>query len=261
VSSSPHLLDLEDDNTPPRVLVNTTPKAGTYLFASIIEELGFHHSYLHLGDNKLQAYDARLLNAGLTQPRKFDVNIRLSESRKLIRKGELAVGHIKHSKQREYELRNFYIVLAVRELRSSLISFARMLAFSEKFGKEMSEQIKNEGVTPLLRARGEARLKQIEAINEWRKCENTLFIRHEDITKKPDESIEKISKFLGVTDVDTAAVHQNAASQATLTKSAGYPIVRWDERAENLFTRLGGPKLNSKLGYDDAISKSKWMWC
>lgn len=33
----------------------------------------------------------------------------------------------------------------------------------------------------------------------------------------------------------------------------------WDASAEKLVTQLEGAELNSELGYDDAIIKSKWM--
>lgn len=233
----------------PRVIVNTTPKAGTYLFASIVEELGFHHSHLHLGDEKLQAYDRNLLDEGLRNPRLFDVHLPLSESRNLVRSGELAVGHLAYSPEREREFSQFKMILVMREVRASLISFARMLAFSGKSGSEIATKIKREGVAPFLELRGKARLQQIEKIVAWRDCPQVCLLKFEDLAENPSAVVEKIAKFLNLSGIEPNSVYEKACNKATLTKGEKYPQVIWDDRAERLFTELGGRELNSKLGY------------
>jgi hypothetical protein len=238
-------------HTPPRVLINTTSKAGTYLFAAVVEELGFHHSYLHLGQERLQAYDRHFLSDGLRKPRLFDVKLPLTESRKLIRSGELAVGHIPHSCANERDLANFKIILAQRELRASIISYARMIAFSGRWGQEIQMKIQREGVAAFVSACGEHFLEGTERIFRWSQCSQVRVLRFEDLLSSPTNTVKEIAEFLGVAVDSPMTVHQTAFGKDTLTKGERYPKLDWNDKAERLFSEIGGPALNVKLGYDE----------
>lgn len=247
-----HVVDIDTaDELPHRVLINTSPKAGTYLLASIVEQLGFRHSYYHLQARKLQAYDRNDLDQGLKHPRRFDVPLELSESRKLIRSGELAVGHLEHSREREHLFRNFRIILAQREIRSALVSYARMLGFAGKAGPELTERIGNEGVSALIADRGAGLLRTIERMIPWRDCGNVLFVRFEDLHADPLNVTGAISEFLGVQVDDPSETMRRARDKHTFTKSQRFPDLSWDDAAEELFERLGGPELNRRLGYEN----------
>ncbi len=53
---------------PPRVVLNSIPKAGTCLISEIIARLGFHQTYLHLALKRVIAYDRNLLHSGRSGP-------------------------------------------------------------------------------------------------------------------------------------------------------------------------------------------------
>lgn len=235
------------DKIPKRILVNTMPKAGTHLFSGIVETMGFHNTNIHIEEQRIQAYDQFALEDGLRKPRRFDVKIPVWESRKLIRFGELAFGHLEYSRENELYFRNYKIILVVRELRSAIISYARMMAHSGRGG--YSGEIINDGVCAFLRVSGSNYLRKIEKINSWKNCEQTLLLKFEDLHKEPERVVSDISKHLDVDINQPKKIYEKALTKETLTKSSDYVKLDWTDQAEQLFTDLGGLDLNAKLGY------------
>lgn len=235
-----------------RVLIVTQPKAGTYLVAEIVRLAGFHHSYLHLGMRRLQAYDRNYLREGLSNPRMFDVACGIEESRKLVRFGELAVSHLEYSADLARQLSKFRIIHVKREMRSSFISWSRMLLHSNKFGSNMSDAIRQRGVSAFMDARGLAMIRNAVSINEWSNEENVLSLKMEEMMSDPVGAVDSIIQHVhGDRPSEASGLWAQATSAETLTSSASFPKVSWTAQDESTFRDIGGREANKRLGYDE----------
>ena len=235
---------------PPRVLLATQPKAGTYLLSAVVAELGFHQTYFHIARRRMQAYDRTMLEAGAASPRNFDVEIPLRQSLKLIRHGEFAASHL--TPRREV-LRlvghDFAVIACVRELRSSLISYARFAASTGRKGEATARKIREEGAAPFIRKFGKRLIDRAQSIAAWGQQENAILLQFEDLKTDPQKGAGRIADFLGVTDRDPAEVLETARSGQSLTKSDSFVSLEWTEAEEAAFRHIGGPEANAALGY------------
>lgn len=244
--------DQGDGRAQSRVLVITQPKAGTYMIAEVLRQVGFHHTFLHLGAERLQAYDPDELEEGLFNPRKFDVVCGIEESRKLIRVGELAVSHLAYATTLEQKLRGFKIVHVKRELRSALRSLARMLWHSGRGRPEVTQAIRHNGIAGFIRFRGRHTIDKALSINEWSDCTNVLSLKMENILADPCLSIDAILKHVDHRpQIPALEIWQRVNEAETLTKSPKYPNLEWTERAEKVFIDIGGVEANQVLGYEE----------
>lgn len=235
---------------PPRVLLATQRKAGTYLLAEILAELGLHHSHLHLYRQKLQAYDPHMLDMGLSDPRRFDVRVPLRESLKLIRHGEFGLSHLRPSRRNVRMTQDFRVVGCVRDLRASLMSWSRFVATSGRKGGDLAEAIRARGPVAFLERLGRREIRQARDFRNWQKRPNAIVLKFEDLMNTPETAIGQVADFLGLQVQDPAAVLTRAKARPTLTRSEGYIDLEWGEAEEALFRKLGGPRANRALGYD-----------
>lgn len=234
-----------------RVLVITQPKAGTYLMAEILKQAGLEHTYLHLGQHRLQAYEPRCLERGIEEPFLFDVRCPISESRNLIRFGQVGVSHIPFESHVSAMLSGFKIIHVKRELRSSLISRARMYLHSKSRGMRYKSAIETHGASGLIKLGGKNVISEALAINDWATQENVLSIKMEDMFARPERTIEAVIAHIKVPLEESAlSVWQRATAAATLTKAEQFPTMDWTEDDEFLFRKIGGNKANRALGYE-----------
>lgn len=236
-----------------KVLVVTQPKAGTYLAAEILSLAGFHNTHLHLGIDRLQAYDKYFLTEGMARPRQFDAEIGIAESRKLIRTGEIAVSHLPYSRELAKQLSGFKIVHVKRELRSAFRSWARMLLHSGRLGRDMSKLIESNGVAGFMKVKGKASISSALSIDSWKDEENVLSIKMEELLSEPDINIELIlSHVKSPPGSSTTTIWKQASATQTLTRSKSYPALAWTTNDERMFEQIGGPAANMKLGYHES---------
>lgn len=242
-------IDKEPQN---RVLIITQPKAGTYLAAEILSMAGFHNTHLHLGLDRLQAYDKRFLSEGIARPRQFDVAISIEQSRKLIRFGEVAVSHLPYSNELEVLISNYKIIHIKRELRSAFRSWARMLLYSNKFGEEVSSAIRREGIAGFMRVRGKVNIVKAININGWRRAKNVHSITLEELLSDPEKEVANMLEHVGSPLADNApTIWSRVTQMPTLTSSEKYPELSWTPHDELVFKEIGGPAANKVLGYDE----------
>jgi hypothetical protein len=238
----------------PRVLLTTQPKAGTYLYSEILQRIGFAQTYYHLGKSRLQAYDRCMLTLCKERPRLFDVNLELRESRRLIRTGEFAVGHLGYEEQIGQLFAEFLVIAIVRELRAGMTSYANWVISSGRYDKEFVQVVENEGVSAWVKQRGEQYIRNAKTISDWQQTGNALLLKFEEIHQSPATEISKLIDFLGVDthdDVDT--LFSESCKANTLTRSdAGSNHSKslvWNQNAEKEFRRIGGPDANRAIGY------------
>lgn len=235
--------------TPPRVLLATQRKAGTYLLSSVVARLGFHQTHYHLNKRRMQAYDPALLELGAQQPRLFDVQIRLVESLKLIRHGEFAASHLPPTARIRGLVGDFRVVSCVRELRSALRSEARFALSTRGKGEDLARAIERHGIAGFITRHGARHIKRAQEVAAWGTLDNGILLKFEELKSDPDLGVGRLATFLGVTDRDPAEVLEAAKAGQSLTKSEGFLPLDWDDRAEAAFAKIGGPAANTALGY------------
>jgi len=233
-----------------RVLVITQPKAGTYLVAQILKESGFEHTHLHLGRDRLQAYDPHFLHTSMQNPSLFNVFCPIQESRNLIRFGQVAVSHICYEPHLAEAFSNFRIIHVKRELSSSIRSLARMYLHSDAKGRKFKDAISKDGVSGLLRLRGRRTISEALEINKWSEQENVISLKIEDIKSSPEQAIDAILNHVHHQPERSAqTIWNQAVSAGTLTKAAHFPELDWTEEDEAAFMEIGGHEANRALGY------------
>lgn len=252
INRSPHRVFRAEasHDRPFRVSIITQPKAGTYLYAEIVRRLGFQHTFLHLQESKLIAFDRNFLAEGLQAEALFHANIPLPESVKLVRTGELCVSHILHSPQNARVFRNFRVLAIRRELRSALTSMARMAASAPNRFSNAQAALLHEGLVGFIRVEGASRIAQALEIANWDKEENCLTLRNEDLWLNAEVEISKIASWLDVKCGNPTQLFEEAKNTPTLTESSTFSKLAWDDAAEQQFLQLGGGDANRTLGYE-----------
>ena len=165
----PNLVEL-----PPRVILATQPKAGTYLYSSLLAGLGFEQTYFHLSNDKMQAYDKNTPNLNTNQPRIFDCYIPLVESRRLVRSGQFAVSHLVPTGNVADLLEEFKIIAINRELRAGITSFAKFIISTGRGDNspDLRDRILNEGIAAFLERKGASYIKKAIMISKWKIYKN-----------------------------------------------------------------------------------------
>jgi len=240
----------DDEQILDRVLIISQPKAGTYLLAEILQNCEFENTNLHLGLDRLQAYEPKARDAGLQDPRQFDVFCPIEESRNLIRFGQVAVSHFQYSKELAASLSAFKIIHSKRELRSAFRSLARMYLHSDKRGRKFKAAIEQDGISGLMRLRGEEVISEALKINRWAGACNVLSLKMENVLSEPEVVISDLLSHLGIKSSRSAAdIWRHSRAAETLTKSSSYPDLIWTGADEKVFSSLGGIEANERLGY------------
>ncbi len=225
------------------------------MVAEIARAAGFHNTYLHLGRRRLQAYDGSYLKEGLLHPRKFDVACRIEESRKLVRRGELAMSHVEYTDELARNFAQFKILSVSRELRTTFVSWARFLLHSERYGPELPTAIRKDGIAGFMRIDGAKKIRNALNIHRWSEAENVLALKMEQIISDPGAMIQAMLVHLDCTPaLSPLEIWAQASGADTLTKSLNYPKLEWTEKDELVFRELGGPDANRKLGYEEQES-------
>lgn len=246
----PH--DRGGEDVKSRVLVISQPKAGTYMIAEILRQAGFHNTHLHLAPHRLQAYDRFYLEEGISSRQKFDVECGIDESRKLIRLGELAVSHLPFSNDLAEKLSGFQIIHVKRELRSAFVSWSRMLLYTERNGKKVSDIIRTENIAGFMRIRGKKAIRHALSINAWSCCSNVLSLKKERISSNPTKSIDTMMHHVDCkSSLSATEIWELSTGKETLTNSIKYPDLEWTDRDEEVFRDIGGPDANRQLGYEE----------
>lgn len=111
------------------VAVLSIPKAGTYLLAQLLSQVGLVDTELHLSNFSLTDYRGMSVEAK-RQPgyREFDVGIAISAG--LIADGQFAVGHIKPQFGGRSALKGFRRIFLKRELAAATLSHLRFFVAS-----------------------------------------------------------------------------------------------------------------------------------
>lgn len=243
---------------PPKVLIASQRKAGTYLYGEILQNLGLEMTHLHLERNKLQAYDPFLLQEGRDEPRRFDCRIPLEDSRKLVRHGQFAVSHLIPNDGIANLLTSFKIIAPIRELRAATISFCRwILSTGPGRYPDIKAILQSGGLPEFLNTVGEKYFALAVSIKGWAAHGNAMVVRYEDLKANTEDQLGSIAKFIGLkAGNDLEKTFRNSLNSNSLTKSTGFRHIQWCDESEKIFQNINGIESNEILGYKNNVYSS-----
>ena len=202
-----------------RVFIISQPKAGTYLMANILMELGYSTGNIdtfegikHISRGKVETYPLPGCE-GFEEARKFPERYRLyqgfARSVGTILKGEFAVGHVTPMEGVCYlKIRNFRKIFLERSPHDIEQSLLRWDSYS--------------GRSPSNKKRV---LRQAELILEWKRrpeyhgTGGLFALTFDDMKNYNVEKIDQLQKYLGIVDLyDSKSVLQKALSKDSVTK-------------------------------------------
>ena len=202
-----------------RVFIVSQPKAGTYLMANILLELGYATGAIdtfegikHISRGKVEIYPlpgCEGFEEARTYPNKYRLWQGFSRTCDTILKGEFAVGHVEPIKGLSHDkLRNFKKIFLERAPQDIEQSLLRWDSYS--------------GRSPSNKKRV---LRQAELILEWKRrpeyhgTGGLFALTFDDMKNYNVEKIDQLQKYLGIVDLyDSKSVLQNALSKDSVTK-------------------------------------------
>jgi hypothetical protein len=249
-----------------KVIVLSSPKAGTYLMGGILENLGLTDLEIHLGTSVLTDYRYKSNREKIETAWRLERPIPLDVSASLILPGQFAVGHIPFEPWTYDLLRGFVRILGIRELRSSLVSWVRFEYRRLKADPERNpgnrSWVSEDWGTPIMRAflaaEGAWFLDIVRSVYGWFKEPNTLVFRFEELlgdfgVDAQQRIVARICTALGLNvEMGYPALMKTLGSETqTFSGQRSNLGPFWDACVEDDFRRLGGIELNALLGYGD----------
>ena len=236
-----------------RAMIISQPKAGTYLCAEILKQVGMKPTNWHLFRNRYTDYsgvgleDARAKPGGLTKRRK------LCEAAAEIDQAHFAVGHIGYAKSVAETLEPFRKILLTRELRQALESLCRFKYATGRFRKNASWHTFNAPrlrLARFLRESGPEYLAKFYGpVAMWHGQPGTLTIPYTAL-RSPEtvqEIADHIERPIGHDGAEAAL--QAALEADTITKMPKSTGSMWTPDCEQWFRTTDGPRINQSLGY------------
>lgn len=249
-----------------RVFLVSLPKAGTYLLATFLREMGWTDTEVHVGIHEITDYRGLTVDEKLAQARTRVAAMPFETSVSLVAPGQFAVGHIAFDPRREQLLKPFRRILIIRRWRDCLTSFMRFesrrisldpLRHSADRTQWASLQDPRAKFVAYLKIFGETQTKVAMAIVPWKKRPGVVTVRFEDLTgdngpAAQRASIGGIQEHIG--DESGRPAEQLLArciGAASLTFSGERSRAEdfWSPQACTLFQEFGGPALENGLGY------------
>ncbi|CDX46161.1 hypothetical protein MPLDJ20_80228 [Mesorhizobium plurifarium] len=247
-----------------RAIVISIPKAGTYLVAKMLENLGLVDLEVHLWETGFSDYRGRSIVEKLEKARELTCNIPLSYTTGMIQRGQFAVGHLAFDVQTEMLVQPFAKILCIRELRSALCSYMRfeqrrLVADphrSPTSRKWIEKPNGPERMLAFLEVHGANYIAMAERIAGWAASSDVVTVRFEELLGDQgpvvqQEVARRISESLGVTADVGARSLRDALNTTTLTYSGNRTDITkyWTPAAERRFEAAGGHNVSELLGY------------
>ena len=190
-----------------KIFVISQPKAGTYLCANILNELGFVFCGMHMGEKKFEVYPApsskhyaRAMK-NPAYPINFEHRVPLAKSIRGILPGQYAVGHLVYNKENQSILKKIKKIMLTRPIDEILVSV-------QKWDKHTQRKVSNL----------ETMKDRCAKIEPWMQ-DPEVFHMTFDQMKIDAGRINQLQKFLGIKKKhDSAEVIKQALSKPSMTK-------------------------------------------
>ncbi len=241
----------------------SAPKAGTYLVARLLEQLGVVNTGVHVDRFAFSDYRHRTIAEAIEDYTEFTTRIPIEVSAGLTAPGQFIVGHLEHSAAAAQAVHHMRRILLLRDLRDGLVSFMRFLAAPGR-GRRSSKawSLLPDGPNKTLafcNLWGATYLDMVRAVLGWMDDPEVLVCRFEALmgdagSEAKRRTLAGIAAHAGlavpaeevVRRFDTAVLDRPTMTYSgQRTRVAGV----WDGRVEALFRRLGGVALQQTLGY------------
>lgn len=191
-----------------KYFIISQPKAGTYLGANLLQEFGLTFTHMHIGKHRFQKYDPNNLQAGRISSKQYTHETSLSESIKLISDNEFAVSHLPCTGKIKSQLKNFKILLLLRDIDSTNKSIDKWFDRTGRGIKGLSKEkyISKEGR---------------EQISNWSQNENVFVLDFYDMKDKNISKLNDLQVFLfNKIIIDSEVAILKALGKDSLTKSS-----------------------------------------
>jgi hypothetical protein len=249
---------------PRPVLVLSLPKAGTYLVAALLGELGLADTGLHLAEAGLTDYRHATREEAVSAYVARMVALPIAASARLVHPGQFAVGHMAPTPEVLAATEGFARVLLLRDLRDCLVSAMRFLGQAGRgvLAGDLSWRAVAEPrarMLAFLRTTGADFLRhQYAPMTEWLGRPGIPALRFEALLGDAGEAGRRAA--LETLVAAAFLPHPPEAGAAALARVLGRPTLTfsgrrsrleevWSDAAEDAFAALGGPALNARLGY------------
>jgi hypothetical protein len=244
-------------------MVCSIPKAGTYLLAELLKELGADPTGFHMMRNSVSDYSHASLDAARNDHQRFTVSKPFVEVLTKIRPGQFAVSHLDAATSVQQALAGFHVIFLYRELRATFISHMRFFAGTKREtpGKALWRDLPD-GPKKALAAFddfGAAHFAICQGMIDWLDAPGALAIAFETLLGDHgrDEALRVVHQLVEVCglrrDEHTypGAVLASIRGRETMTWSGARTDVGryWTQALEDRFRAIGGVTLNERLGY------------
>tara|TARA_B100001564_G_scaffold26619_1_gene19739 strand:- start:2125 stop:2709 length:585 start_codon:yes stop_codon:yes gene_type:complete len=167
-----------------KCFIISQPKAGTYLCANILKELGFHFHNNHFSEKHFAIYPpvgSPDLAEKLENPHRARVRYPLQQSLPRIKSGQVGVGHLVYKHDTEKRLRKFYKIVLTRDKKDILASMERWTKFSKRPPANLN-----------------AVLDTADRILPWIGRQGVFHMTFNDMKNMNLDKIDKLQSFLGI---------------------------------------------------------------
>ena len=241
-----------------RIIVNTVPKAGTYLLEEVLTQLGFRSIHLHLNHNGL--YDDRGVPS---EELHFDPGDRFVPCppravAELLAPGEFAVGHIDSKPELDaIRAAGVHVIGSIRDLREVAVSFYRFKRDKVKATRPADHVIKSldprAGFLAYLVQSAEDELPSFMRLTRLLREDPCCLLRFEEITsgqlsQRSRDGLDAIEPGLAAAFVEALTA---ALGRPTSTFSGQLSLADefdWPE-ARQIYEAVGYLEANREAGY------------
>jgi hypothetical protein len=245
-----------------KIIINTIPKSGTYMYSKLFECLGYNNSGLHIRNKCFWDFRGASLDSIIKAPDDFKKNQPIEDTIHFIKTGQFAVGHIDNTISTVSILSNFTHFFCIRNIKEVLVSHMRFICDDRRKDKpkfDWSKESENAAkFIGYLKGPGKGYLEGIRKQVNWINEKGVIVIRYEEVmgdygSNHQQLAFEKIKMGLGInTEIDIVALfNQQVLGQKTRTYSGfrSQPDTYWNNDVEKIFHEIGASHINSQLGY------------
>ena len=188
-----------------KCFIISQPKAGTYLCANILKELGFHFHNNHFSEKHFAIYPpvgSPGLAEKLENPHRARVRYPLQQSLPRIKSGQVGVGHLVYKHDTEKRLRKFYKIVLTRDKKDILASMERWTKFSKRPPANLN-----------------AVLDTADRILPWIKRQGVFHMTFNDMKNMNLDKINKLQSFLRIYhSLGSETLIKRALAEPSITK-------------------------------------------